>query len=187
MFYKFAQGITREIREDFFQPLKTSRRFGQSDDFNRNFHSFVNPTPEGNRLTLSEHEHYPTRNLGSRLFSLLLLNQFLNLFHPEQLSGGLYLSIYPQGRSHEDSGAGDCFNILDFDHFSIQAQLFDRFLDSLRELVALGSTHPQDFDLFHRLLLVLFYEIEKSPVDKPRGSTEENNQTYIDHELLGAD
>lgn len=45
---------------------------------------------------------------------------------------------------------GDGFDVLDFNHLSVNSQLFDGILSSLRELIAPGSTHPQDFNLFHR-------------------------------------
>jgi hypothetical protein len=81
------------------------------------------------------------------------LDYFLDLFHGGKLSGHLYGSIYHQGRSHEDPGTGDRFNVLDLEHFRLQTQFFDRLFDSLRELIALGSTHSQHFDFLHVLLL----------------------------------
>jgi hypothetical protein len=53
-----------------------------------------------------------------------------------------------------DAIIGDRFNVLYFNYLSINSQLFDRLFSSLHELVAFGSTHAENFDLFHIILLL---------------------------------
>jgi hypothetical protein len=49
---------------------------------------------------------------------------------------------------------GDPFDVLNFNHLSINSQLFDGILGSLRKLIALRSPHPQNFNLFHYIYLL---------------------------------
>jgi hypothetical protein len=77
------------------------------------------------------------------------LDHFLDLFHGEKLSGHFHGSIHHQGRSHHHPVAADGFDILDLNDLRFNAEFFDRLLGSILELIALGSTHSQDFDFFH--------------------------------------
>jgi len=77
------------------------------------------------------------------------LDHFLDLFHGGKLSGHFHGSIHHQGRGHHHSVTADGFDIFDFNDFRFNAKFFDRLFGSILELIALGSTHPQDFDLFH--------------------------------------
>jgi hypothetical protein len=93
------------------------------------------------------------------------LDHFLDLFHGRKLSGHFHGSIHHQGRGHHHPVAADSFDILDLYDFRFNAEFFDRLFGSILELVALGSTHSQDFDLFHVLLLSIdsVYEIYPFP------------------------
>jgi hypothetical protein len=91
------------------------------------------------------------------------LDHFLDLFHGGNLPGHFHGSIHHQGRGDHHAIAADGFDILYLDDFGFNAEFFDRFLSSLLELVALGSTHSQHFDLFHRLLLFYFTKLRNPP------------------------
>jgi hypothetical protein len=96
---------------------------------------------------------------------LSLLHHFFDLFHGGKLSGHFHGSIHHQGRGHHHPVAADGFDIFDLNDFSFNAEFFDRLFGSILELVALGSTHSQHFDLFHFLLLSndRVYEIYPCP------------------------
>jgi hypothetical protein len=81
------------------------------------------------------------------------LDHFLDLFQGGKLSGHFHGPVHHQSRSHHHPVAADSFDILDLYDFRFNAEFFDRLFGSILELVALGSTHSQDFDLFHVLLL----------------------------------
>jgi len=93
------------------------------------------------------------------------LDHFLDLFHGGKLSGHLHGSIHHQGRRHHHTVVADGFDILDLNDFCFNADFLDRLPGSILELVALGSTHSQDFNLFHFLLLSIdsVYEIYPFP------------------------
>jgi hypothetical protein len=86
-------------------------------------------------------------------FPSSLLDPFLDFFHFGDLPRDLDDSIHNQGGSDHDTIAADLFDVLNFNHFRVRTGFFDRFFGSLRELIALGSTHSQNFDLFHLCLL----------------------------------
>jgi hypothetical protein len=89
------------------------------------------------------------------------LDHFLDLFHGRELPGHFHGSLHHQGRGDHHPVAADGFDIFHFYHFRFNAEFFDRLLGSILELVALGSTHSQDFDFFHLPLLSIdsSYEI----------------------------
>jgi hypothetical protein len=91
------------------------------------------------------------------------LDPFLDFFRFGDLSRNLHHSIDNQGRGHHYAIAADSFDILHLYDFGFNAEFFDRLLSSILELVALGSTHSQHFDLFHRLLLFYFTKLRNSP------------------------
>jgi hypothetical protein len=62
-------------------------------------------------------------------------------------------SIHHQGRGDHHPVAADLFDVLHLYDLGLDTEFFDRLPGSILELVALGSTHPQNFDLFHFLLL----------------------------------
>jgi hypothetical protein len=81
------------------------------------------------------------RHFSSIPFSLRLFDPFLNFFDFRYFASDLDHSIYHQGRSNHNPVAADLFDILDLNDFRLNAQFFYRFLSSLLELIALGSTH----------------------------------------------
>jgi len=86
----------------------------------------------------------------------VLFNPSFNLFKLWNLPRNLYHPIYDEGRSDEDTIIGDRFDIFHFNHFGVNSKFFDSFFSSLLELIALCSTHTQNFDLlFHCLSLLL--------------------------------
>jgi hypothetical protein len=87
---------------------------------------------------------------------MTLFNQPFNLFYFWKFPCNLYNSIDYQGWSDEHTIVCDGFNVLYFNHLSINVQLLDRLFRSLRKLIALRSSHPKYFDLlFHCLYLLL--------------------------------
>ena len=91
--------------------------------------------------------------LFSYLFTSYLIHSLIssNLWN---LSSYLHHSIDNQSRGHQDTIVGDRLNVLHLDHLSVDTQFLDRLLGSLRELIALRSTHSENFDLFHCLYLL---------------------------------
>jgi hypothetical protein len=65
----------------------------------------------------------------------------LNLFHTRKLARYLHNPIHDQGRSNQYTIVRDGLDVLDLDHLCIHADFFDGLLRSLRELIALCSTH----------------------------------------------
>jgi hypothetical protein len=81
------------------------------------------------------------------------LDHFLDLFHGGKFPGHFHGSVHHQSRGHHHSVAADGFDILDLNDFRFNAEFFDRLLGSILELVALRSTHSQNFDFLHVLIL----------------------------------
>jgi hypothetical protein len=77
-----------------------------------------------------------------------------DFFHFRDLSRNFDHAIHNQSWGHKDAVVGDRFDILHLDHLGFNPELFDRLLCSLRELIALRSTHSKNFDLFHRFYLL---------------------------------
>jgi hypothetical protein len=94
---------------------------------------------------------------------------FLNFFYSGYLAGNLDHSIDHQSRGDHDPVAADLFNILNLHHFSFDFQISDCLFGPLRELVAFGSTHSQDFDFLHRVSLPL--KIFKTPPSEGKRSS----------------
>jgi hypothetical protein len=92
------------------------------------------------------------RHLSSILFPLF--DPILDLLYLWQLSRNLHYPIDNQGRCHQYPIIGNGSDILNLNHFGINSKLFHRILGSLRELVALGSPHSENLDLFHFLCLL---------------------------------
>jgi hypothetical protein len=99
------------------------------------------------------------------VYSLSLLNHFLDLFRRGKLSRDFDNSIHHQSRSNHHPVVTDCLDILHFYDFGLNGELFDRLFGSILELIALGSTHSQHFDFLHLLLLSInsVYEICHCP------------------------
>ena len=93
------------------------------------------------------------------------MDHFLDLFYGGKLPGHFHGSIHHQSRGDHHPVVADSFDVLHLYDFGFNAEFFDRKLGSILELVALGSTHSQDFDLFHVLLLSIdsVYEIYPFP------------------------
>jgi hypothetical protein len=81
------------------------------------------------------------------------LDHFFDLFQGRKLSSHFHGSLHYQGRGDHHSVVADLFDVLYLYDLGFNAEFFDRLLGSILELVALGSTHPQDFDFLHANLL----------------------------------
>jgi len=93
------------------------------------------------------------RNSG-RIFARFppLSEPVFDPFHGGNLPGHFHGSIHHQGRGDHHSIAADLFDVLYLYDLGLDAEFFDRLPSSILELVALGSTHSQDFDPFHLYL-----------------------------------
>jgi hypothetical protein len=103
------------------------------------------------------------RHFSSIPFSLRLFNPFLNFFDFGYFAGDLDHSIHHQSRRHHHPVVADGFDILNFNDFRFNAEFFYRLFGSILELIAFRSTHSQNFDLFHRLLLFYFTKLRNPP------------------------
>ena len=83
-----------------------------------------------------------------------LLDPALDLLHLRDFSCHFYYSIDNQGRGYEDSVVCNGLNVLYLDDFGFDTQLLDRLLGPLRELIAPGSTHTKNFNLFRHPFLL---------------------------------
>jgi hypothetical protein len=81
------------------------------------------------------------RHFSSIPFSLRLFDPFLNFFDFGYFAGDLDHSIHHQSRGNHNPVAADFFDILNFHHLGLDPAFFYCLLGSLRELIALGSTH----------------------------------------------
>ena len=81
-------------------------------------------------------------------------NPCFDFFQFWNLSRHLHYSINDQGWGHQDAIVRDGFDVLHFDNVGLNAQFFHCVLGSLRELIALRSTHTKNFDLFHCFYLL---------------------------------
>jgi hypothetical protein len=91
-----------------------------------------------------------------------LFNPLFDLFQLWNFSRYLYHTIHNQSGGNQHAIIGDGSNILCFNYLSLNTQFFDGLFGSLRELVALRSTHPQNFDLLHGLFLPVPNSISKT-------------------------
>jgi hypothetical protein len=92
-----------------------------------------------------------------------LFEPVFDLFEFGNSSRNLHYPIHHQGRGHHHPVAADSLDILHLYDFGFNAEFFDRQLGSILELVALGSTHSQHFNLFHRLLRFYFTKLRNPP------------------------
>ena len=104
------------------------------------------------------------RNSG-RIFARFppLFEPAFDLFDFGNFPGNFDNSINHQSRGKHNPIITDSFDILHLYDFGFNAEFFDRLLGSILELVALGSTHSQNFDLFHRFLLFYFTKLRNPP------------------------
>jgi len=86
------------------------------------------------------------------VFFLLFFNPFLDLFYLRDLARCLHHTVHHQCRGYHHAVIGDGLDVLDLDHLGLDTQFLDRRFCPILELIALRSTHPQDFNLFHQSL-----------------------------------
>ena len=94
------------------------------------------------------------RNSG-RIFARFppLFEPVFDLFDFGNFPGNFDNSINHQSRGKHHPIVANGFDILYLYDFRVNAQFLNRFLRSLLELIALGSTHSQHFNFLHVLLL----------------------------------
>jgi hypothetical protein len=81
--------------------------------------------------------------------SPFLFDPFFDLFYFWDFPRHLYHPIDNQSGCNQHTVIRDRFDVLDLDHLSLNTQFFNCLLGSLRKLIAFGSTHAENFNLFH--------------------------------------
>ena len=91
------------------------------------------------------------RNSG-RIFARFppLFEPVFDLFDFGNFPGNFDNSINHQSRGKHNPIIADGFDILHLNDFRFHSRFSGRFLGSLRELIALCSTHSEDLNLFHK-------------------------------------
>ena len=89
------------------------------------------------------------------IFNQTLFYPPLNLFNFWNFSRYLHHSVNDQSRGYKHPIIGDGFNVFHLGDLGFNTQLLDCFFSSLLELIAFGSTHSENFDLFHPLYPLL--------------------------------